>query len=203
MDPRSHTVTASGKSQEPHPLVWPSIGTIVFVLVAPGTVVGYVPFLLSGWQIAAPFLGCQVVRWLGLSLFVCGVPVFTDFVVRFVREGRGTPAPVAPTRHLVVGGCFRYVRNPGYVAVLSFLLGQALFFGSVPILLYGLGVALAFHLVVVWFEEPTLRRQFGVEYDAYCRRVPRWIPRIGRLGSTGDAKGGRRQDKRNGAALPR
>ncbi len=192
-------MTTLGKNQEPRSLLWPSIGTIVFVLLAPGTVVGYVPFLLSGWQIAAPLLGCQVVRWLGLGLFVCGLPVFADFVVRFVREGRGTPTPMAPTRHLVVGGCFRYVRNPGYVSVVSLLLGQGLFFGNVPILLYALGVALAFHLFVVWFEEPTLRRQFGAEYDAYCRRVPRWIPRLGRIGSAGDVRGGRGEGKRNDA----
>jgi protein-S-isoprenylcysteine O-methyltransferase Ste14 len=106
------------------------------------------------------------------------LPVFFDFVLRFVREGRGTPAPVAPTVQLVVGGTFRYVRNPGYVAVVSLLVGQALLFGSGAVLLYALAVAVAFHAFVILYEEPTLRRQFGAEYEAYCRKVPRWLPRL-------------------------
>ena len=158
-------------------MLWPSIGTIIFVVVVPGTVVVYVPFFLSDWHVAAPFFGLRAVRWLGVLLVGCALPVFTDFILRFVREGRGTPAPVAPTRHLVMHGSFGYVRNPGYIAVVSLVLGQGLFFGSTAVLLYGLGVSVAFHLFVVLYEEPTLRRQFGEEYVAYCRDVPRWIPR--------------------------
>lgn len=158
-------------------MLWPAIGTIVFVIVVPGTVIVYVPFRLSGWRIAAPFFGVEAIRWVGLLLLVVAFPVFTDFILRFIREGRGTPAPVAPTRHLVVHGTFQYVRNPGYVAVVSLLVGQALVFGSTAVLLYALGVSVAFHLFVVLYEEPTLRRQFGAEYEAYQRQVPRWIPR--------------------------
>jgi protein-S-isoprenylcysteine O-methyltransferase Ste14 len=167
---------STASNGEPRSLWWPAIGTIAFVLTVPGTVVVYVPLLLTRWQIAAPFFGASGVRWLGVVLIVCALPVFCDFVVRFVREGRGTPAPIAPTQHLVVHGTFRYVRNPGYVAVVSLLLGQALFFGSTAVLLYALGVALAFHTFVLLYEEPTLRRQFGAEYEAYCRAVPRWLP---------------------------
>jgi len=156
---------------------WPAIGTLVFVLVVPGTVVGLVPFLLSGWTLAPPFFGWSWFRGLGVGLIAGALPIFLDFVTRFVREGRGTPAPIAPTRHLVVGGSFRYVRNPGYVAVVSLLVGQGLLFGTPAILLYAGGVALAFHLFVVRYEEPTLRRQFGASYDVYCRAVPRWLPR--------------------------
>jgi protein-S-isoprenylcysteine O-methyltransferase Ste14 len=163
-------------TRKPTSLLWPTIGTIVFALVVPGTVVLYVPFLLSGWRVEAPFFGFVVFRWVGFALCACAAPVFLDFFVRFVREGHGTPAPVAPTRHLVVGGPFRYVRNPAYVAVVSLLLGQALLFGHAGLLLYAVAVALAFHAFVVLYEEPTLRRQFGAEYDAYCQQVPRWIP---------------------------
>ena len=155
----------------------PALGTLVFVLTVPGTVVGYVPFLLSHWQLAPPVLGWWWLRWLGGALIVCATPIFLDFVIRFAREGRGTPAPIAPTRHLVVGGSFRYVRNPGYIAVVSLLAGQGLLFGKASILVYATLVALAFHVFVRLYEEPTLRRQFGAEYDAYCRAVPRWIPR--------------------------
>ena len=159
------------------PKWWPAIGTLVFVLTVPGTVVGIVPFLLSRWALAPPLLGWQLLRWLGVVLILCAAPIFLDFVIRFAREGRGTPAPIAPTRHLVVGGSFRYVRNPGYISVVSLLVGQGLLFGSPAILLYATVVAVLFHLFVRVYEEPTLRRQFGAEYEAYCRDVPRWIPR--------------------------
>ena len=97
--------------------------------------------------------------------------------MRFVRQGRGTPAPVAPPERLIANGLYRYVRNPMYIGVLAMIFGQALFLGSRGILLYGLGMALAFHLFVVLYEEPTLRWQFGAEYETYCQRVPRWLPR--------------------------
>ena len=76
-----------------------------------------------------------------------------------------------------MGGPFRWVRNPGYIAVVSLVVGQALLFGSGAVLAYAAFLALAFHLFVVFYEEPTLRAQFGEEYDAYCRAVPRWLPR--------------------------
>ena len=82
----------------------------------------------------------------------------------------------------MVGGPFQYVRNPGYVSVIALLLGQALCFGSLVLLGYAMLVALGFHAFVVLNEEPTLRRRFGAEYDAYCRRVPRWLPRRPRAG---------------------
>jgi protein-S-isoprenylcysteine O-methyltransferase Ste14 len=94
-----------------------------------------------------------------------------------VLEGRGTPAPVAPTERLVVGGLYRYVRNPMYVAVGATIVGQALLLGRPWLLAY----AAAFWLVVATFvrvyEEPTLIRRFGREYDAYRSAVPGWWPR--------------------------
>jgi protein-S-isoprenylcysteine O-methyltransferase Ste14 len=158
-------------------LLWPTVGTVLFVVFVPGTVVVYVPYRLCRWVVGPPFLGVAVTRWVGAALIVCALPVFFDFVVRFVRDGRGTPAPIAPTQHLVVRGTFRYVRNPGYIAVVSLLVGQALLFGSTAVLLYAAVVAGTFHAFVLLYEEPTLRRQFGMEYEAYCRTVPRWLPR--------------------------
>lgn len=170
-------MAAGGTTRPPRGLLGPTIGTIVFVLVIPGSVVVYVPLFLSGGRVQPPFFGWPVLRWLGVALIVGATPVFIDFLVRFVREGHGTPAPVAPPRQLVVTGSFRYVRNPGYVAILTLLLGEGLFYGSQTILLYALIVALMFHLFVVLYEEPILRRQFGATYEAYCHQVPRWIPR--------------------------
>jgi len=158
-------------------LLGPTLGTLVFVALVPGTIVGVVPYRLSGWRLAPPLLGWAPIRWVGVSLILLALPLFVDFLGRFVREGHGTPAPVAAPRRLVVGGAFRYVRNPGYVAVVSMIVGQGLLFGSKAVLVYAAGVAVACHLFVLLYEEPALRGRFGEEYASYCRRVPRWLPR--------------------------
>jgi protein-S-isoprenylcysteine O-methyltransferase Ste14 len=97
---------------------------------------------------------------------------------RFALKGIGTPAPVAPTRHLVVSGLYRHVRNPMYVGVVLAIVGQALWLGSMALLGYAAAVFAAFFLFVLLYEEPALRRQFGAEYESYRRHVPRWLPRI-------------------------
>lgn len=111
-------------------------------------------------------------------LIALGAIGLLDSFVRFALQGLGTPAPVFPTSHLVVTGLYRYVRNPMYVAVTSAILGQALIFGNVTLLEYGGMVWLLFHLFVLIYEEPTLKRSFGPEYKSFCVAVPRWIPRI-------------------------
>jgi protein-S-isoprenylcysteine O-methyltransferase Ste14 len=155
-----------------------ALGTLLFVLLVPGNVIGVVPYLLSGWRTAPPFLGVIATRWLGAALIGLGLPLFADFALRFVREGRGTPAPIAPTAVLVVGGPYRFTRNPGYVAVLALVVGQALLFGSHAVLLYAAALAIGFHLFVILNEEPTLRKRYGGQYDRYCATVPRWLPRL-------------------------
>ena len=106
-----------------------------------------------------------------------GFAVLIDSFARFALQGLGTPAPVFPTQHLVVSGLFRYVRNPMYLAVSSLIFGQGLLFGSVRVLEYGIAVWAAFHLFVVIYEEPVLRRSYRHEYEEFCKQVPRWIPR--------------------------
>jgi protein-S-isoprenylcysteine O-methyltransferase Ste14 len=179
----------SGSGSEESSLLGPALGTLVFVILVPGTAIGYVPYLLTRWEMSGPLLGFALTRWLGVAVLLPAAYVFADFLVRFVREGRGTPAPVAPPKRLVVTGVFRYVRNPGYVGALGLIVGQALVFGSGWTLLYAAGVWLAFHLFVVVYEEPTLRSQFGESYERYCREVPRWVPRIGRRGSSPAPRG--------------
>jgi len=100
-----------------------------------------------------------------------------DSFARFAVQGLGTPAPVFPTKHLVVTGLYRYVRNPMYVGVIAVIVGQGLLFGDRRVLEYGALVWLAFHLFVLSYEEPNLRRTFGDEYREFCRNVPRWVPR--------------------------
>lgn len=154
------------------------LGSAVFLAIAPGIVAGYVPWAICRWQHRAPLMGSSLLRLVGLSLIAIGLPVLVDSFARFALQGVGTPAPVFPTRHLVVSGLFRYVRNPMYVAVVSLILGQGLFFRNVRVLEYGIAVWVAFHLFVLIYEEPVLRRTYGSEYEQFCANVPRWIPRL-------------------------
>jgi len=154
------------------------IGSAVFLIIAPGFVAGLAPWWITHWQVEAPFFGLQLLRWVGALFIALGAIGLLDSFVRFALHGLGTPAPVFPTRHLVVSGLYRYVRNPMYVAVVSTILGQSLIFGSVRLLEYGGLAWLVAHLFVLFYEEPTLRASFGSEYEAFCAEVARWIPRL-------------------------
>jgi protein-S-isoprenylcysteine O-methyltransferase Ste14 len=149
-------------------------GSSLFFALAPGVVAGVVPWGLTGWDAEPVWLPLRV---LGVVVLVAGAAVLVHAFARFVAEGRGTPAPIAPTRHLVVGGLYRWVRNPMYVAVVACVVGQALLLGRPGLLVYALGLQVLFVAFVRGYEEPTLRHQFGSEYDAYCRSVPGWWPR--------------------------
>jgi protein-S-isoprenylcysteine O-methyltransferase Ste14 len=151
-----------------------ALGSLLFLVVAPGVVAGLVPWLLTGWDAAEPPL---VLRVAGALLVVIGVLVLLQAFARFVTEGLGTPAPVAPTERLVVGGLYRYVRNPMYLAVAATIVGQALLLGRWILLAYAAVFGLAVAAFVRWYEEPTLRKTYGDEYDAYRRAVPGWWPR--------------------------
>jgi protein-S-isoprenylcysteine O-methyltransferase Ste14 len=153
------------------------LGSAVFLVIAPGFVAGLAPWWVSHWRLQAPFLGLPPLRFAGSLLIAVGAAGLLDSFLRFAVQGLGTPAPVFPTRHLVISGLYRYVRNPMYVAVVSAILGQALTFGSVTLLAYGWMVWLLFHLFVLVYEEPTLEASFGVEYEAFRAHAPRWIPR--------------------------
>lgn len=152
-------------------------GSIVFLAVAPGVVAGLVPWLLTDWRAREPLPYWLPARAVGAFLLAASVLVLLHAFARFVVEGVGTPAPVAPTERLVVGGLYRYVRNPMYLAVLATILGEALVLGRPVLLLYAAAVAAAFVAFVRWYEEPTLRRRFGERYEAYRRAVPAWWPR--------------------------
>ena len=152
------------------------LGTFVFLIVAPGVIAGLVPWLITGWEFEDPLPGWIAFRVVGALLIVLGVAVVLESFARFAVEGLGTPAPVAPTEHLVVGGLYRYVRNPIYIAVVTVIVGQALLLGQLWLLLYAAAVLVAFVAFVRLYEEPTLSRQFGAEYEDYRRAVPGWWP---------------------------
>lgn len=117
-------------------------------------------------------------RFLGLPLIAVGGWLLVDSIfLRFAHEGQGTLAPVDPPRAVVRGGAFRFVRNPMYIAVVTIIVGEALLFRSWRLLVWAAILFTAFHLVVVGYEEPALRRRFGESYETYRRDSGRWIPR--------------------------
>jgi protein-S-isoprenylcysteine O-methyltransferase Ste14 len=158
-------------------LLLPAVGTVLFVAAVGLPLVALMPWLLTGWRLDAPLIGGEASRWLGALLVLAGLPIWGAAALRFVLQGRGTPAPIAPPSRLVVTGPYRYVRNPMYVAVVSILLGQALLLGSATIAAVALCLLVLFHLFVLLYEEPVLRRRFGDDYATYCRHVHRWLPR--------------------------
>lgn len=152
-------------------------GSALFFIAAPGVVAGLVPWLLTAryrppWSTLPGFVP------VGCVLIVAAAAVLLHAFARFALEGLGTPAPVAPTERLVVGGIYRHVRNPMYVAVLSIILGQALLFSSWALVAYAVIAAAAMVSFVRVHEEPTLARRYGAEYEAYRRAVPGWLPRL-------------------------
>jgi protein-S-isoprenylcysteine O-methyltransferase Ste14 len=149
-------------------------GSALFLLAAPGVVVGVVPWLLTGWDGTGPPWPLQLV---GAVLVAAGVGVLLHAFASFALEGRGTPAPVAPTEFVVTGGVYGWVRNPMYLAVLGAIAGQALLLGRAVLWVHGAVVAVAFVSFVHWYEEPVLARAHGERYEAYRRAVPGWIPR--------------------------
>jgi protein-S-isoprenylcysteine O-methyltransferase Ste14 len=156
-----------------------TVGSAVFFVVAPGVVAGLVPWLITGWQVPGPMSPFAIIRiTAGAVLLVVAVVVVVRAFARFVVEGGGTPSPVAPTERLVVGGDYRFVRNPMYLGVVTAVLGQAMIFGSLALLGYALTVWVIFVAFVRWYEEPLLLRRYGDDYQRYRQAVRAWLPRL-------------------------
>jgi protein-S-isoprenylcysteine O-methyltransferase Ste14 len=152
-----------------------AIGSSVFLLLAPGIVAGAIPWWLTGWHFNRYSVPAQVA---GVVIVVVGVAVLLASFARFVFEGLGTPAPVAPTQQLVVGGFYRYVRNPMYLAVGASIAGQAIALGQPVLFVYLSMFAIAVVAFVSGYEEPTLQNRYGAQYEEYRRAVPGWLPRL-------------------------
>ncbi len=152
-----------------------ALGSLLFLLIAPGTVAFYIPLALlrGGTQIETGLLA-----YLAFPLWAVGGIILLWCFWDFTFKGRGTPAPIDPPKELVATGFYRYVRNPMYVGILLILLGHFLWFKAIVLIVYAVLVFLAFHSFVTLYEEPTLKRKFGGSYEEYLKRVPRWIPRL-------------------------
>lgn len=152
--------------------------TVIFTIFVPGIIAGYVPWRLRG-DSAGPLAAPQ--KWLAIALIASGIAIYLHTAFwGFAWKGSGTPAPIAPTRTLVTEGLHRFVRNPMYIGVFCIVGGQAWLFRSSHILIYlGCGIVTV-NFFILFYEEPTLKRQFGQQYEDYRARVPRWIPRLDR-----------------------
>ena len=155
--------------------IGPVLKTIVFTFAVPGSVTVLIPWVLMG-GFRRP--GNGIVECTGLLLAATGSTIYFRCAWEFAVHGLGTPAPIAPTKYLVITALHRYVRNPMYIGVLLVLLGEAALFRAVVMIGFAAAFCVTVHLFVVFYEEPTLRRQFGSSYDQYSKRVPRWIPRV-------------------------
>src|SRR5215216_1440144 len=151
-----------------------ALGSAVFLLIAPGVTAGLIPWSITGWELEPV---SPLIRGAGAVLIALGVAFLVHAFARFAIEGLGTPAPVAPPERLVVGGVYRHVRNPMYLAVTATIVGQALLFGQPALLVYALAIGVIVFCFVRLYEEPTLAEQFGASYEAYRRAVPGWLPR--------------------------
>jgi protein-S-isoprenylcysteine O-methyltransferase Ste14 len=131
------------------------------------------------WQIASHDPGVVnigLLRWLAVPLWGIGTLILLHCSIDIIRKGYGTPAHLDPPKALVVTGLYRYVRNPIYLGSLLIQLGTILWFGSSLLIPYFLFFTIAYHILIVFFEEPVLYRLYGSSYEEYVRKVPRWIP---------------------------
>ena len=156
--------------------IW--IRALLFALVAPGAVAVLFPNRLLSLDGEWERMEQGTARILGLPFMLTGGLGYIACVWEFVARGRGTPSPFDPPQKLVTAGFYRFVRNPMYVTVGCFLIGEILFFESLILLVFLLFLWIDFHLFIVFYEEPTLKRAFGSAYDEYLQKVPRWIPRL-------------------------
>ncbi len=147
---------------------------LLFVAIIPGTVAVYAPLAIA-WH-RAPATGAMLA--LAIPLFALGAALMLWCVWDFASFGRGTPAPIDPPRKLVTRGPYRVARNPMYVGMLLVIAGWAVLYRSAALVVYAILVWTGVHLWTVFYEEPHLRRVFGAEYDDYCSRVGRWLPRL-------------------------
>lgn len=149
---------------------------LFFTILQPGIVAGLIPlWIVSGNVMWLLLKMSGINHYAGLILFTVGVVILFSCIFSFAMKGRGTLSPVDPTKKLVVDGLYRFSRNPMYLGVLMILAGETVYFRSIYLSFYLFIIFLAFSVFIRLHEEPRLLRDFGVEYQQYCKKVRRWI----------------------------
>jgi protein-S-isoprenylcysteine O-methyltransferase Ste14 len=156
-----------------------ALRSLLWTILLPGVVAGYVPWRFFGIRDVA-FDASDIAAWVGLAAIIAGALLLAACIIEFARSGRGTLSPVDPPDRLVVGGLYRYVRNPMYLSVTLIVLGEASLARSRALVLYWVVFFVAANVFVIGYEEPWLRSRFGQSYHDYAARVGRWIPRLPR-----------------------
>ena len=155
-----------------------TLKTLLFTLVAPGTVTFLIPYFILSSRAKFFSIELGVFKFSGLVLLSLGAVIYFWCAWNFISSGKGTPAPWDPPQKLVVADLYRMVRNPMYLGISTIVMGETIFFESLAMLIYAVLLPLGFHLRVVYFEEPVLKRLFGDSYARYCEEVNRWIPKL-------------------------
>lgn len=149
---------------------------LFFTVLQPGIVAGLIPlWIVSGNVKWWPLKLSGINHYAGFILFTGGVVILFSCIISFALKGRGTLSPVDPTKKLVVDGLYRFSRNPMYLGVLMILIGETVYFQSIYLSFYLIVIFLAFSVFIRLHEEPRLLRDFGLEYQQYCKKVRRWI----------------------------
>jgi protein-S-isoprenylcysteine O-methyltransferase Ste14 len=158
------------------PVMFTFFRALIYASLFIGFLFVYLPARLLSWTGIARPAAFTWMQFAGAAICAAGAFIALWCVGTFIFVGRGTPAPFDPPRRLVLHGPYRFVRNPMYIGAALALGGAALFYKSIPLLLYGCGLLALSHMIVVFYEEPALRKAFGTEYDAYRHNVRRWLP---------------------------
>lgn len=154
-----------------------AIGTALFLLLATGVEVVLAPYVLTRWERGDGLLDAPGPTAVGIALILAGGAILAWTLWRFVAEGAGTPSPISPPRELVVGGPYRYVRNPMYAATAAVIAGEGLLLARPVLLAAAAAYLVAFAVYVRRAEEPLLARRFGPAWEQYRAAVPGWLPR--------------------------
>jgi protein-S-isoprenylcysteine O-methyltransferase Ste14 len=152
--------------------------TITYATIFTALLLLYLPSRVLLWSGIVRPTTMEAPQIAGIVIASIGAAIAVWCIVTFAWIGKGTPAPFDPPRRLVVRGPYRFVRNPMYIGGALALAGAVLFYRSLFLLAFCCFFLLAVCLFVLFYEEPTLRRTFGPDYEAYCHRVHRWLPRI-------------------------
>ena len=153
-----------------------TLKSLIFLILVPGLLMGYFPYLVSMNDIELIALG--ILSYLAFPFWLIGWTMMLWCFWNFTVNGRGTPAPIDPPKEFVDVGLYRFVRNPMYLAGIIALFGWILWSPSIPLIAAPFVFFGAAHLFVTRYEEPTLRKKFGAVYNEYLTRVPRWIPKL-------------------------